>query len=101
MRGHLKPYKSYVFIDKDPIIDMVRTAVDDSGMKYKKITEDSGVSGTAMYGWFRGKTKRPQYATVMAVLRAVGKDLVMVDKEHVTRGQPARKRLKLVRGGVR
>jgi DNA-binding phage protein len=85
MSGHLKPYKSYVFVDKDPIIDVVRTAVEDAGEKYKKVSAESGVSTTCMYGWFRGKTRRPQYATVMAVLRAVGKDMVVVDKSQVTR----------------
>lgn len=80
-RGYLKPYKSYVFRDKDPIIDKVRTAVQDSGKTYKAVSEGSGVSTAAMSGWFNGKTRRPQFATVNAVLRAVGKTLEVRDKK--------------------
>lgn len=79
-RGHLKPYKSYVFRDKDPIIDKVRTAVADSKESYKAITAKSGVSTSAMRSWFHGKTRRPQFATVNAVLRAVGKTLEVRNK---------------------
>lgn len=75
-RGYLKPYKSYVFKDKDPVIDKVRTIVADSGFSYTDISEDSGVSTTAMYGWFHGATRRPQFCTVNAVARACGQELV-------------------------
>jgi DNA-binding phage protein len=75
----MKAYKSYLFRDKDPVIDLVRTAVDDSKISYEQISADSGVSSNTIYQWFHGKTKRPQHCTVMAVLRAVGKELVVVD----------------------
>jgi DNA-binding phage protein len=99
MTGFIKSYKSYVFRDKDPVIDRVRTAVEDSGQKYKSVSAGSGVSTTTLYSWFRGKTRRPQYATVMAVLRAVGKDLVIVDRSAVRRGSQRRAALRVVSGG--
>lgn len=72
-RGVLTTYKSYNFVDKDPIIDAVRTAVSDSGLKYQQIKEKSGVSTATLSGWLKGKTKRPQFCTVAAVARACGK----------------------------
>lgn len=74
-RTILKPYKTYMFRNKDPIIDKVRTAVEDSGTSHRKISQDSGVSTSAMNGWFYGATRRPQFATVNAVLRSIGYDL--------------------------
>lgn len=70
----LKLYKSYNFTDKDPIIDVLRTLVERSGLSWDEIAEKSGVSQTTLYGWFQGKTMRPQFATVMAVLTTLGVD---------------------------
>ena len=74
--GHLKPYKSYRFLTKDPIIDLTRTVVQDSGMSYVEIHEKSGVSTSTLYNWFHGQTKRPQFCTVNAVGRACGNELI-------------------------
>lgn len=76
MAGYLKPYKSYVFKDKDPIIDLTKTIVQDSEMSYQEISEKSGVSVGAINGWFNGATQRPQHATINAVGRACGYELV-------------------------
>jgi hypothetical protein len=65
-------YKSYNFVDKDPIIDEIRTVYQDSGVNYKWIEDNSGVSSATLAAWFNGKTKKPQSATVEAVLRALG-----------------------------
>jgi len=70
--GSLKLYTSYNFVDKDPIIDKMRTMVKREGLKYGEISGLSGVSSSTMHNWFEGKTKRPQYATVMAVVHALG-----------------------------
>jgi transcriptional regulator with XRE-family HTH domain len=76
----LKLYKSYSFKTKDPVIDQVRTMIQDKGTKYKKIEADSGVSATTVSNWLTGPTLRPQHATVMAVIRALGYDMVFVDQ---------------------
>jgi hypothetical protein len=64
--------RSYSFIDKDPVIDVVRTMVQNSGESYAKIHEASSVSVSTISNWFHGKTRRPTYACIMAVTRAVG-----------------------------
>jgi transcriptional regulator with XRE-family HTH domain len=65
-------YKSYNFVDKDPMIDQVRTIVQDSHMTYKAIGEASGVRTATISKWLNGDTKKPQAATFNAVLRACG-----------------------------
>lgn len=79
MTSALKLYKSYNFTRKDPIIDKLRTIVQDGGLKNGQVADLSGVSTTTLYGWFDGKTQRPQFATVMAVSRSLGYDLQMVN----------------------
>jgi transcriptional regulator with XRE-family HTH domain len=74
-------YKSYSFIDKDPIIDEVRTIVQMSGATYKKIEEDSGVTSATLRAWFQGKTRKPQAATLNAVARALGFKLGFVPSD--------------------
>jgi transcriptional regulator with XRE-family HTH domain len=81
-------YKSYVFIDKDPIIDELRTVVQDSGQSYKQIHEDSGVSISTLSAWFAGETRRPQAASLNAVARALGYKLGFVPYETVSVVQP-------------
>jgi len=73
-------YKSYVFKDKDPVIDRLRTIVADEGVKYSEIAEGSGVSSTTLYNWFEGATLKPQFCTVMAVARSLGYDMEIVPK---------------------
>ncbi len=70
-RGFLKPYKTYLFRDKDPVIDLLRTVKDDTKAKVAAMAHDSGVSTGTLYNWFSGKTRRPQFATVVAVARAM------------------------------
>lgn len=74
-------YKSYNFVDKDPIIDEIRTVYENSGTNYKWIAEHSGVTPNTLRAWFDGRTKRPQAATINAVLRALGYKLGVVAME--------------------
>lgn len=78
----LKVYKSYNFVDKDPVIDKLRTVIAQEGESYTHLQKTSGVSTTTMYGWFNGRTKRPQFATVMAVFRAMGYDLQVAERSR-------------------
>jgi len=71
----MKLYKSYVFIDKDPVIDIMRTMVQDSRKTFVQIERDSGVQTTTLRNWFGGQTRRPQFATVAAVARSLGKTI--------------------------
>jgi lambda repressor-like predicted transcriptional regulator len=71
-------YKSYSFVDKDPIIDEIRTIVQQHGASYKDIHEQSGVAAATLSSWFTGPTKKPQSATINAVLRSMGWKLAPV-----------------------
>lgn len=81
-------YKSYNFIDKDPIIDEIRTVYQDSGANYRWISEHSGVATGTLNNWFSGETKRPQAATINAVLRSLGYKLGVVAFADVVRIDP-------------
>lgn len=73
----MNTYKSYLFRTKDPAIDELRTVYQDAGLKisaktFKAIEEDGGPSAECQRGWFIGKTRRPQNATLEAAGRAIG-----------------------------
>lgn len=82
MSGPLNLYKSYVFRGKDPIIDRVRTIIKDEGVKYSHVANVSGVSASTLHNWFDGATQRPQFATVMAVVRSLGYDMAISPKTN-------------------
>lgn len=75
-RGFIR-YKSYMFTDKDPVIDALRTAVSESQMSYREITNDGGPSVATLRNWFAGATRRPQFSTVAATARTIGKKGIM------------------------
>jgi hypothetical protein len=74
----MKLYRSYMFRSKDPVIDQLRTALQDKlGRQFsyadlKQIEDDGGPTATCMASWFTGPTKRPQNATIEAAGRALG-----------------------------
>ena len=84
-------YKSYNFTDKDPMIDEIRTLVQQHGSTYKAIHEHSGVSTGTLTAWFTGPTKKPQAATINAVARSMGWKLVLApfDTEPMVKPTPA------------
>jgi DNA-binding phage protein len=65
-------YRTYNFVDKDPVIDQLRTAMEDTAHTIGHLSDESGVSTTTLYNWFDGETRRPQFATVAAVATAMG-----------------------------
>jgi hypothetical protein len=71
-------YKAYLFKTKDPAIDELRTLMETyhgrrvNSKDLKKVAEDGGPTKAAMDGWFFGKTRRPQSATLEAAGRAIG-----------------------------
>lgn len=68
----LNIYKTYSFRNKDPVIDKLRTIKKDEGFTDTEIHNISGISTTTLYNWFKGKTRRPQHAAIMAVAHAMG-----------------------------
>lgn len=71
VRGFIR-YKSYLFTDKDPIIDFLRMHKADKDISDKVLSDKSDVGVTTISNWFKGKTRRPQFATVAAVANALG-----------------------------
>src|SRR5271166_4234928 len=67
-------YPTYRFRpnEQDPVVDHVRTAVDDTGMSHRDISIASHVSRTTLRNWFDGATRCPRHATVCAVMGALG-----------------------------
>lgn len=67
----------YRHIDKDPIIDLVRSEAQNvygsnlSPEALQRIADESGVSVQTIRHWFFGETKRPQSLTIRFVLEAL------------------------------
>lgn len=84
-RGPMRLYKSYMFTNKDPVIDEMRTLmqtqygngkIDAKAMQ--EVEDDGGPTATTMRNWFYGKTRRPQNASIEAAGRAIGMKRVWV-----------------------
>lgn len=78
-KGTMRIYQAYVFVNKDPAIDAIRTIMQDHFGKrnlaradYKEVEEQGGPSAGTVKQWFEGKTRRPQNATLEAAGRAIG-----------------------------
>ncbi len=70
----LRLYRTYNFVNKDPVIDEVRTVLKDEGLikRLGIVHELSGVSVSTLKNWFDGDTKKPQNPTIEAVLTSLG-----------------------------
>jgi len=74
----MKTYSAYRFREKDPVIDEVRTLVEEhfgrrvNGKDFGAVKESGGPAAGTMASWFFGKTRRPQSATIEAAGRAIG-----------------------------
>jgi hypothetical protein len=64
-------YRSYVFREKDPVIDQLRGLMGNH-VTIGQIVKDGGPSDSCMRNWFYGETRRPQNATIEAAGRAMG-----------------------------
>ena len=65
-------YDTYNFKDVDPVIDEMRTALDDSGHKASWACGVSRLSTTTVSNWFNNKTKRIENARIWAFMGALG-----------------------------
>src|SRR5262245_27356221 len=66
-------YRNYRFIDKDPIIDAMRTVVkDELNLSDARAHSIIGIAGTTFHNWFDGPTRCPQNATVSQAAAALG-----------------------------
>ena len=81
--GELQPYKAYLFRDKDPVIDELRTIMQDTygedwSKKLGDVHRNGGPTWGCVHNWFYGKTRRPQSASIEAAGRALGMQRVWV-----------------------
>lgn len=71
-------YRAYNFRAKDPVIDELRTIVEDhfgrrvNGGDLRNIAEGGGPTVGCMRGWFFGTVKRPTNPTIEAAGRSIG-----------------------------
>lgn len=65
-------YRYYNFVDKDPVIDRMRTIIKDEGLRESQVATVSGVAKGTLDGWFKKKVRRPQFATIAAVAAGMG-----------------------------
>lgn len=83
-------YRLYQFGgDHDPVIDIIRTAMEDKAITLADLHKTSDVSASTLTNWFSGKTKRPQHATIKTVVRALGPEY---DYEMTKNGRSIRGR---------
>jgi hypothetical protein len=82
--AEVKLYRTYSYIDKNPVIDRVRTLLNDEGL-FKRlgiVHEISGVSASTLRNWFHGDTRNPQHGTIAAVITSMGyREEFVKDKE--------------------
>ena len=76
-----KAYQSYLFRNKDPVIDRLRTLIADADVSHQYIENKSGVTARTLYAWFHGKTKRPQHCTIAAVAAALGFEVTFTSSQ--------------------
>jgi hypothetical protein len=76
MARFIMSYRCYNWKNKNPVIDKVRTILQDEGLYSKKtrqvLHQLSGVAVATYDGWFEGETKDPKHTTIMATLAALG-----------------------------
>ena len=84
-RGFVRVYRTYNYVDKNPVIDKVRTLVQDEGLikKLGVVHELSGVSTSTLDNWFNGTTRSPQHATIAAVITSLGYQEEFVKKKEI------------------
>lgn len=80
-------YRCYNFTNKSPVIDKVRTVLQDEGMYSKKkramLHQLTGVSVSTYDGWFEGDTRSPRHETIGATLAALGYEEKYVKAEDL------------------
>lgn len=77
-------YRAYTFVNgKDPVIGKIRTIIDKEHVENKDVATISGVSKSTLHNWFDGKTRRPQYATIAAVVASLGYSQKFVKAKQV------------------
>jgi hypothetical protein len=61
-------------VDKNPIIDVIRTVIQDEGLidKLQIVADLSTLSYSTIDGWLNGDVRDPRHSSTMAVMLALG-----------------------------
>lgn len=82
-RGYIQ-YKTYLFVNKNPALDLARTIVQRSGKSFKEIHEAGGATVGTQKRWFLGNTRNCKHDTWVATIKAAGGDVgVQMPKSKV------------------
>jgi transcriptional regulator with XRE-family HTH domain len=92
----LKVYKSYNFRDKNPVVDVLRTAMRKLGWNHKRLSDETGISRTTIKAIFSGPTKDPRHGTICRLAIALGQSNMRLVPE--ARTAAARKEPKVTGG---
>ena len=68
----LKLVKSYNFVDKDPAIDYLRPSFEANQLTVNALAVQANVSPSTVSNIFYGATRKPQFATMVRIARAIG-----------------------------
>lgn len=83
----------YRFVDKDPVIDVIRTELQRYGNlshdQLLRVSYESGVSVSTIRNWLFGDTRRPWSLSTRFVLEALGVRISYVRDDGTTIRQPA------------
>lgn len=64
--------KSYNFVDKDPAIDYLRSPFENNPQTVNAFSVRAGLAPSTVSNIFYGKTRKPQFATMVRIARAIG-----------------------------
>lgn len=87
-------YKTYLFKNKDPIIDVLRTVIQlwagIEGLTFSKacarLAKGTGMSVSTFRHWFEGATISPRYANVAAVVNYLQADVPIGARKYTKKG---------------
>jgi hypothetical protein len=97
----IRTYRTYRFVNKDPMIDKLRTALQrefpragrQGEIDYKAVSLKSGVNRSTYRGWFEKDVRRPQGATIIATARTMpGYDVDLLTPDELEAVMRIRKR---------
>jgi len=84
--GPLHVIKSYNFTDKDPAVDYLRAPFEENSMTVNAFAISAGVAPSTVSNIFYGKTRKPQFATMVRIARAIGPSGVRALQKCVEQG---------------
>ena len=68
-------YRSYRFMNKDHIIDRMKTLIADEGLKSYDAALIADMSPATLKNWFEGDTRRPQFSSIAALTTSLGYEM--------------------------